>query len=115
MLQALGVSNNASVVSRGTGQGLITTGGATVSESGAFIGNSNGDDVKNKTMTDATDSAKAQTAEAVDESDETKLKDVYAEVVDIYKILQDIAYGNYTLAVDVKNPVLRTEQMDLGL
>lgn len=115
MLKALGVTNNASMVSRGTGQGLVTTGGATVSESGSLVGNSSGDDIKNKTMTDATDSAKAQTAEAVDESDETKLKDVYAEVVDIYRILQDIANGNHTLAVDVKNSSLKVDMWDRGL
>ena len=116
MLKTLGMSNSGlTAVKRGSGQGLITTGGATVSESGSLVGNSSGDDVQNATMTNATDDAKAQTAEAVDESTETKLRDVYDEVVDIYQLLQQVASGAYTIAVDVKNPALKIDATDLRL
>ena len=66
-------------------------------------------------MTNATDSANAQLAEAVDSSEETKLSEVYAEVVEIYKLLQDVANGGYTIAVDVRNPSLKIDNIDLGL
>lgn len=115
ILKAAGISGNLNTVSRGNGQGLRTTGGATVSESGSLIGNSNGSDIQNATMTNATDSANAQLAEAVDSSEETKLSEVYAEVVEIYKLLQDVANGGYTIAVDVKNPSLKIDNIDLGL
>ena len=116
MLKALGMTNSGlTSVSRGSGHDLITTGGASVSESGSLVGNSSGDDIQNATMTNATDSAKAQTAEAIDESTETKLRDVYAEVVEIYKLLQGVANGGYTIAVDVKNPSLKIDTIDLGL
>ncbi len=115
ILRAAGISGAANMVSRGNGSALSTTSGASVSESGALIGNSSGSDVKNATMTNATDSANAQLAEAVDSSEETKLSEVYAEVVEIYKLLQDVANGSYTIAVDVKNPSLKIDNIDLGL
>ena len=115
ILRAAGISGNLNTVSRGNGQSLRTTGGATVSESGSLIGNSNGSDIQNVTMTNATDSANAQLAEAVDSSEETKLSEVYAEVVEIYKLLQDVANGGYTIAVDVRNPSLKIDNIDLGL
>ena len=115
ILKAAGISGNLNTVSRGNGQGLRTAGGASVSESGSLIGNSNSSDIQNATMTNATDSANAQLAEAVDSSEETKLSEVYAEVVEIYKLLQDVANGSYTIAVDVKNPSLKIDNIDLGL
>ena len=115
ILKAAGISGVANMVSRGNGSALSTAGGASVSESGSLIGNSNGSDIQNATMTNATDSANAQLAEAVDSSEETKLSEVYAEVVEIYKLLQDVANGGYTIAVDVKNPSLKIDNIDLGL
>ena len=115
ILRAAGINGAANMVSRGNGSALSTASGASVSESGALIGNSSGSDIKNATMTSATDSANAQLAEAVDSSEETKLSEVYAEVVEIYKLLQDVANGSYTIAVDVKNPSLKIDNIDLGL
>ena len=82
---------------------LVTTAGLSYSESGAMIGNNAGSDIQNKTMTDANDSSQAQLAEAVETTNETKLSEVYTEVVNIYQLLQDIANGSYTLSVDVAN------------
>lgn len=82
---------------------LATTAGLSYSESGAMIGNNAGSDIQNKTMTDANDSSQAQLAEAVETTNETKLSEVYTEVVNIYQLLQDIANGSYTLSVDVTN------------
>jgi hypothetical protein len=100
ILDALKVRNMA-VVSRGTGVGLSTAGGMGLSESGVMVGNAAGGDVQNKTMGDANDSSQSQLAEAVETTDETKLSEVYTEVVNIYRLLQEIADGHYTLSVDV--------------
>jgi hypothetical protein len=80
-------------------------GGMTVSESGSMVGNSNSDDVTSKTMTDQTDSSKSETASAVDESDETKLKDVDNHVVTIIEILRNISDGNSILKVAIDGDV----------
>ena len=102
ILDALKVKGN-NTVTRGTGMSLVTTAGLSYSESGAMIGNNAGSDIQNKTMTDANDSSQAQLAEAVETTNETKLSEVYTEVVNIYQLLQDIANGSYTLSVDVAN------------
>jgi hypothetical protein len=117
ILNGIGLSkgSGASVVTRGTGMGLATTGGATVSESGSMVGNANSDDITSKTMTDQTDSAKAETASAVDESDETKLKDVDNHVVTIIEILRNISDGNSILKVAVEGGVRVTEMPMSGL
>ena len=57
ILRAAGIGNNITAVSRGNGGGLVTTGGASVSESGSLIGNASGSDVQNKTLTEANDSS----------------------------------------------------------
>jgi hypothetical protein len=106
ILNAIGLSgNNISTVKRGDGTGLSTVGGATVSESGTTAGNTDSGDIQNKTMTDQTDSSKSETASAVDESDETKLSDVDAHVVNIVEILRDIANGTSILKVNINNEV----------
>ena len=108
ILRAAGINNGISTVSRGSGNGLITTGGASVSESG-LVGNANGGDVSNSTMTSARDEGNAQLASAVEESDETKLKEVYSEVVNIYHLLQSIADGVHTIPVEIQNASIKVE------
>jgi hypothetical protein len=105
MLKAIGVTSGASVVTRGTGAGLSTAGGATVSESGSMVGNSNSDDITSKTMTDQNDSNKQETASAVDESDEVKLSDVDSHVCTIIEILRNISDGTSILKVAVDGDV----------
>jgi hypothetical protein len=106
ILNGIGLSGSGiSTVTRGNGSGLSTMGGMTVSESSSMVGNSNSDDMTSKTMTDQTDSAKSETASAVDESDETKLSDVDNHVVTIIEILRGIADGNSILKVAVDGDV----------
>jgi hypothetical protein len=110
ILNGIGLSGTGiSVVTRGTGSSLSTAGGMTVSESGSMVGNSNSDDMTNKTMTDQTDSNKSETASAVDDSEDTKLSDVDAHVVTIIEILRNIADGNSILKVAVEGGVRVTE------
>jgi hypothetical protein len=105
ILRGAGITNGISVVTRGTGTGLSTAGGATVSESGSMVGNASSDDVTSKTMTDQTDQSKQETASAVDESDETKLSDVDSHVCTIIEILRSISDGNSILKVAVDGEV----------
>jgi hypothetical protein len=110
ILNGIGLSGTGiSVVTRGTGSSLSTAGGMTVSESGSMVGNSNADDMTNKTMTDQNDSNKNDTVSAVDESDDTKLSDVDNHVVTIIEILRNIADGNSILKVAVEGGVRVTE------
>jgi hypothetical protein len=105
MLKAIGVTSGASVVTRGTGTGLSTAGGATVSESGSMVGNSSSDDITSKTMTDQNDSNKQETASAVDESDDTKLSDVDNHIVTIIELLRGMTDGNSILKVAIDGDV----------
>lgn len=106
ILRKAGVENNAvNITTRGTGLGLATISGATVSESGSMVGNANSDDVTSKTMTDQTDSSKSDTASAVDESDETKLKDVDTHIIEIIDILRSISAGDSILNVKIDGAV----------
>jgi hypothetical protein len=105
ILNALGVNSGMSYVTRGTGQGLATTNGLAVSESGTMVGNANSDDVQSKTLTDANDSGNQQLATAVDSSEETKLSTVDAHIVDIIDILKTIKDGNAVLSVKVEGTV----------
>ena len=117
ILRGAGITNGISVVSRGSGSGLSTMGGMTVSESGSMAGNASSDDVTSKTMTEQSDQSKSETASAVDESDETKLSDVDSHVVTIIEILREIADGNSILKVaidgDVKIAAESISQMSL--
>ena len=101
ILKAAGITNGISVVRRGSGEGLATAGGASVSSSGGVVGNNSGSDVSNATMTNANDSGKAQLAEAIDESEETKLKDIHTDVLAIYDLLDRISSGTSVLNVQI--------------
>lgn len=106
ILNSIGLAGSGiSVVTRGNGSGLSTMGGITVSESGSMIGNSNSDDITNKTMTDQTDSTRSETVSAVDESSDTKLSDVDGHVVTIIEILRGIATGSSILKVAIDGDV----------
>lgn len=110
ILKGIGLEGNKiSTVTRGTGAGLSTMGGMTVSESGSMVGNANSDDISSKTMTDQTDRAKADTASAVDESEDTKLSDVDSHVINILEVLKSISDGNSILKVSVEGGVRITE------
>lgn len=109
ILDGAGITKGISMVTRGNGSGLSTAGGITVSESGSMVGNSNSDDVTSKTMTDQTDSTKSDTVSAVDESDETKLKDVDNHIITIIDILRSISDGSSTLRVAIEGEVKLAE------
>ena len=114
ILNAAGVSNRVSLVTRGSGTGLSTMGGATVSESGSYAANADSSDVTNKTMTDQTDSTNAEVASAVESTDAIQLQDVDAHVVNILEILKEVSSGNSILKVTVENEVKVAENSSFG-
>lgn len=92
MLRALGVGSGTAITSRGTGSGLLRTSGSSVSNSG-YVGNSEGSDIQNKTITDATDDANTQVQTAQEESSETTLSNINDSVMLIYHLLEDVTLG----------------------
>lgn len=101
MLKALGLDFTGSqltTITRGNGgTGLLQSGGTT-DESG-YAGNKSGEDVLNKTMSDANQSKKEQQIEATEESEEVTLSTVDEHVVSIYTLLQDVVDGTSKLHV----------------
>ena len=105
MLRTMGIGGgNAEQVTRGTGAGLSYSdqgGGTSVSESG-YIGNTNSEDIKEKTVSDAAAEPEAQIAAAKEEYADVKLEQVDAHVLDIYNLLLDVSTGSKTLTVKIK-------------
>lgn len=98
MLRALGIGANTATVTRGTGAGLLNTGGISYSESG-FTGNTEGGDVYNKTLSDANDDSNRQMAEAKDESNDVTMADVDNHIMTIYQLLDDVVNGTSSFHV----------------
>lgn len=109
MLRAFGVKNELVELKRGDGsQNLTTMGGATQSESGAMAGNESGDDVKNKTLADASEGPEKQIAEAKEEQDdkeETRHNAIIEQIVNIYDLLDEVTKGvkKWHVHLDVGN------------
>jgi hypothetical protein len=102
MLKAFGVDfdNGISVLQRGEPGLLTTTKGATVSESG-FAGNENSEDIKKKTVDEASADGKKQIAEAKAEDEDIKIKQLDEHVLDIYNLLLDFAVGTRQMNVKI--------------
>ena len=101
MLKAFGVGSGSNVVTRGTGQNLLSTGITSgVSDSG-YIGNSNSGDIQSKVLTDQTDANNEAVASAKDTSDETTLTMVDSKIANIIDLLEDVVSGARSFHVDV--------------
>ena len=108
MLSKMGITGGTSSVHRGNGSGLLTTSsGATVSTSG-YVGNESGDDVKNKTMSDASADGEKQLAEAKSENEDIKIRQVDEHVVEIYELLQAVVSGTYRFHIELDDPIVWT-------
>lgn len=107
MLKAFGVnldSSSAATLVRGDGTGLaITNSGMDTSYSG-YIGNEDGNAVKDKMLTDAKDEANQQAIQALEEAQEIGLANVDEHVVQIYHILEDLVNGSRNLHVTFGGP-----------
>jgi hypothetical protein len=91
-------------LARGSAPALQNTKGASLSESGSLVGQSDGESIKKQTMQDAEDDKKKQMVEAKDEesADDVVLKSQLA-VVSIYNLLEEMAHGSESLRVRVIN------------
>ncbi len=90
-------------VQRGSGIGgkmRLTTGGGSISNSG-YIGNANGDDVKQKTMDDANKDADKQLQTEKDENEEATTTDINNTLIDTLNLLKSIVNGQASFHVQV--------------
>ena len=102
MLKAFGVdlkSGSAEAVVRGSGTGLLTTESGVDTSFSGFIGNEDGEVVKNKAITDAKDEANQQAIQALEEVQEIGMANIDEHIVQIYTILNDFALGSRMLHV----------------
>ena len=113
MLAAFGVnllSGKADAIKTRGGNSLALTamGGSTTSESGSIAGNESGDDVKSKTMTDASEGPENQIAEAKEEQEDkenARTELIVSHIVEIYDLLQDVTIGSkkWHVQLDIGN------------
>lgn len=113
MLAAFGVdlfSGKADAIKTRGGNSLALTamGGSTTSESGSIAGNESGDDVKSKTMTDASEGPENQIAEAKEEQEDkenARTELIVSHIVEIYDLLQDVTLGSkkWHVQLDIGN------------
>ena len=101
MLKTLGIGDGLSTITRGTGIGLNTKSGATVSQSG-FVGNESASDIKSKTLQDASQEPNEQLAAAKEEAADIKLEQVDEHIVEIYDLLLDIVSGAKSFNVKLR-------------
>ena len=105
MLRALGIGSGLATLSRGSGLSSLKESGITTSNAN-FIGNTEGGDVQNKSLTDQESDTKNSVAQAQAESEETDLNDVNESVIAIYKLLQEVVNGDKSFSTT-------TEQKDI--
>lgn len=102
MLKAFGVSldaSNTAVVQRGSGDGLLTTSGGADTSLSTYIGNEDGNAVKDKMLTDAKDDANQQAIQALEEAQEIGMSNIDEHIVQIYNLLNDVVLGSRNLHV----------------
>lgn len=99
MLNSFGINSGTTAVQRGTPSIASGVSGESTSESG-YVGTSSGQDIYNKTLTDATDQAKQQLVEA-QESQEADIpnRTVNESILSIYRLLTDVVDGSRSLHV----------------
>lgn len=93
------------IQTRGTTSGLAagTAGGGGTSES-AFVGNENASDIKNKTVSDASEGPSSTVAEAKDDresKEEARSQMIAGHIVDIYELLQEVTSGTKKFRVQL--------------
>ena len=94
MLKAFGVDSSLQAVTRGSGDGLLTTTLMDTSNTGSLVVNENSSDIQEKTITDAQQDGNKQLAEKQEEDNETKLSTVDEHIVSIYNLLDSVINGS---------------------
>lgn len=112
MLEKMGISSGSGlqIIPRGTGAGdgigALAGGGAQTLSSSGYVGNSNGNDVKDSTIQEAEDDKDQLMVEALEEDaeehEEAKRRiSINSHVVKIYTLLEEVATGKRNLTVKV--------------
>lgn len=106
MLKSFGVSmdgSNAAKITRGTGIDLLTTNSGMDLSTAGFIGNEDGEAIKNKAITDAKDDANQQAIKALEETQEIGMSNIDEHIVQIYTLLDEVVSGSRVLHVATTN------------
>lgn len=108
MLSKMGIGKGSGleVVHRGKGDGVSAadSGGGSSSTSGSgYVGNSDGNSIKDSTIKESEDSKKKQMIEAKEEEPENQVDVLNSTVLKIYELLDNVASGSQTLRVRVDN------------
>ena len=92
------------VFTRGDASKLQNTSGASTSESGSLVGQSDGNAIKDQTMQDAEDDKNKQMVEAKEEesADDVVLRSQEA-VISIFNLLEEVAHGSQSFRVRLVN------------
>jgi hypothetical protein len=105
LLNAFGIENSGSPVQMQRGKSGLNalSRGASTSESG-LVGNESGDDIKQKTLADASEGPEKQIAEAKEEQEEkenARTALIAGHIIDIYNLLSDVTLGSKKLHVQL--------------
>ena len=105
LLNAFGIENSGSPVQMQRGKSGLNalSRGTSTSESG-LVGNESGDDIKQKTLADASEGPEKQIAEAKEEQEEkenARTALIAGHIIDIYNLLSDVTLGSKKLHVQL--------------
>jgi hypothetical protein len=108
MLRTMGIGEGSglTVTQRGRGgdaSGSNEGGGSTSTSGSGYIGNSDGNAVKDATMQEAEDSKKQKMVEAKEEEPANQIDMINNTTLKIYELLDNVANGSQTLRVRVDN------------
>lgn len=108
MLSKMGIGKGSGleVVHRGKGDGVsaaASTGGSSSTSGSGYVGNSDGNSIKDSTIQESEDSKKKQMIEAKEEEPENQVDVLNSTVLKIYELLDNVASGSQTLRVRVDN------------
>jgi hypothetical protein len=104
----IGTGNGLTVTPRGQGDGIgggggNTGGGSKSTSSSGYVGNGDGNSVKDATIQESEDSKKQQMIEAKEEEPSNQVDVLNNTVIKIYELLDNVANGSQTLRVRVDN------------
>jgi hypothetical protein len=102
LLKAFGVdlgSSTAKAMTYGTGEGLLVTDSGMDTSYSGYLGNTDGEVIKQKALTDEKDAANQQAIQALEEAQEIGLINVDEHVQQIYTLLLDVSTGARKLHV----------------
>jgi hypothetical protein len=106
MLESFGVNlsgGSADTLVRGNTAGLLVTESGMDTSLSGFVGNEDGEAVKNKVITDAQDDANKKAVEALEAAEELSQVEVDSAIMGIYELLDAVVLGSKKFHVILAN------------